>query len=53
MGLIKFLKPVEFFFSFFFFSTPWGQFQSTDSMTEAEYLKVNCPMLVLTCGRWN
>ena len=21
-------------------------------MTEAEYLKVNLPMLVLTCGRW-
>ena len=46
MGLIKFLKPVNVFVFFF------NAMGTVSHMTEAEYLKVNLPMLVLTCGRW-
>ena len=45
MGLVKFLKPVK----CFFFSIAMG---TVSHMTEAEYLKVNLPLLVLTCSRW-
>ena len=45
MGLIKFFKVVE---CICFFNAKGTAFSH---MTEAEYLKVNLPMLVLTCGR--
>ena len=45
MGLIKFLNLLKVFVFF-------NAMGTVSHMTEAEYLKVNLPMLVLTCGRW-
>ena len=53
MGLKKFLKLVKciIIIIIIIILLLFNAKETASHMTEAEYLKVNLPMLVLTCGR--